>query len=317
MGSGQEPAPEPSIDVVDELFASLTEDNAMVPVADQLPPELLVSESHVESEPLPVPAPEPEAIAAVVEVEPPPPVAPRAPITEPVPEAAPPQSLRIGLEAELVDQPLTLEELDAMLGLDLPPLDEPIPEGEPQAMTLEGEEEAVEPITPEISEVLPEPTYSAPVETAVALEPEAPVEPPVEAAPEFAAAPPSFPIESSIAAAPEPAAPVQELPSPEAAPLEAVPEINAEMIPPPKVERQEDHEFAAAMAAALDSLGVESLPATAAPEHVAAVEVSAPAQPADEPDHAHIADVVQRVFDRYKSQMIADIARELTQDHEK
>ena len=299
MGSGQEPAPEPSIDIVDELFASLTEDNAMVPVAEQLPPELLVSE----------PQAEPEAVAAP-EVEPPaPPVEQSVPAAEPEPEPAPPEPMRIGLEAEPVDQPLTLEELDAMLGLDLPPLDEPIPEGEPQAMTLDGEI-AAESLTPEVSEVppetLPEPTYSAPVEPDIAPEPEAPVEPLVETEPEFAAAPPSFAIEASIAAAPE------------VAPLESVPEISPEVIPPPKVERHEDHEFAAAMAAALDSLGVESLPATAAPEHVDAVEVSAPAQLADEStSHAHIADVVQRVFERYKSQMIADIARELTQDHEK
>ncbi len=317
IGSGQEPAPEPSIDIVDELFASLSEDNAMVPVADQLPPELLVAEPQAEPEPLSVP--EPEAVAAPEVVPPAPPVEQSAPITEREPEPAPPEPMRIGLEAEPVDQPLTLEELDAMLGLDLPPLDEPIPEGEPQAMTLDGEI-AAESLTPEVSEVLPEPlpepTYSAPVEPVVAPEPEAPVEPLVEAAPELAAALPSLAVEAPIAAAPEPVAPVLEPPLPEVAPPESVPEISPEVIPPPKVERQEDHEFAAAMAAALDSLGVESLPATAVAEHVDAVEVSA-LQPESEPDHAHIADVVQRVFDRYKSQMIADIARELTQNHEK
>ena len=276
MESGQEPAAEPSVNIVDELFASLTEDNAMVPVADQLPPEIPVSESLAQPEPPSAPSPVP-------------------------------QSPRIGLEAELDDQSLTLEELDSILGLDLPPLDEPIPEVAPRAISFE--EEAMEPLALEMSEVLPEPlpepTYSAPPEPTVALEPESPGEPLVEAMPE-------------PAAAPEPVAPAIESLSCEVAPPEMVPEVHAEVVTPPKVERQEDHEFAAAMAAALDSLGVESLPATASTEQVATVEISAPAQLADEPtSHAHIADVVQRVFDRYKSQMIADIARELTQDHEK
>lgn len=193
---------------------------------------------------------------------------------------------------------------------------EPVPVGyvgdlgvalaEPELPTVELAPAPSRDTTPEpimISDVLPPQPEILPVEALEA--------PPVEAAPELPAAlppePPPAPepqfdpllqqMQEVVSSLPVATAPLEEV----VAVLEPVPAppVAAEPAPPPAP--QADAQFAEELAAAITSAPLAAPELAAAPEGLAAVP----------PELAPVAHAIERVLDRFKAELIAEIMREL------
>ena len=221
------------------------------------------------------------------------PEVPATPVTQSVPAMA-------------VPPPPVAEEPAPLLDVPVPSFAQPAPAPEPP---------------PEV-EVAPEPEAHPVVEPAPVIEPVLPVETVVadysyaENAPlDLSTMSPEVPAEAPVAV-PEPP------PLTQAEIMETAPHLVEAPVPEPaplpaavQTLRVEDKEFAAAMAAALDA--VEQEPGHEAAFHEAETPPAIAAPEAEKPetisalDRSYVAGVVQRVVDRYKTQIIADITREL------
>ncbi len=294
-------------------FAGLDEDSILSELAPAAPPETQGAPPQTQPEPEPEPEPEPKSIFEPLHTQ-----APSYPQTpEPAPPAPshePPEPVELGHALPELPQgyepapaPVPVEPLPyhaeepAPVYEPAPPAVEPIPEPEfhyaHEAAPVPEPPPMVEPAPVNEYSIIADYSYSesAPLDLS-AMSPEIPAEPPA-VEPE----PPPLTEEEILQTAPH----LVEAPAHEVAPPP----------PAPQTLRVEDHEFAAAMAAALDAAEREPSAEPPAAVHEAEPVQAVAAPEADEGlanlDRSYVAGVVQRVVDRYKTQIIADITREL------